>query len=133
MTKTNFSNVTLLLLLLYLSTTTLATSVIAVLGSSVARGHGCSGNCSDTPASTSNGGRGGCYQALLKNYQQQNSRLIQRKLLNSARNGDDTSRALVRLPGLLEWIAAVAAVAGTSSNKTFVLVDFLSPINNTTE
>ena len=75
------------------------TGVIAVLGSSVARGHGCSGNCSGTPADAINKGDGGCYQAKLK-LQQQGKRIV----LNSARNGDDTSRALARLPGTLEWV-----------------------------
>ena len=91
-----------------------AGGVIAVLGSSVARGFGCSGNCSGYASAS---GNGGCYQARLKVYQQKHAR-SRRKVLNSAINGDDTSRALARLPGLLKWVNDT----GSSDSDQFVLV-----------
>ena len=92
--------------------------VIAVHGSSVSRGHGCSGNCSGTPSSSANGGDGGCYQTKLKVYQRG-----ERLVLNSGRNGDDTNRALGRLEGTLGWISDQAALLPQlAPNNTFVLV-----------
>ena len=98
---------------------TKASGVIAVLGSSVAKGHGCSGNCSGNIESSANGGDGGCYQTKLKRAQ-----LGARLVLNSARNGDDTGRALSRLPGTLGWINDQAALlnANVVTNNRFVLV-----------
>jgi lysophospholipase L1-like esterase len=111
-----------LLLLLHPSVGVTAGGVIAILGSSVARGFRCSGNCSDVPASASNGGIGGCYNAKLKNYQAIHA-IHKCKVLNSAINGDDTSRALVRLPGLLDWIVAEseADVGGSSADKYLIV------------
>jgi lysophospholipase L1-like esterase len=115
--------VRILLLLLFHAHTTSSKSIVAVLGSSVARGYGCSGNCSDAPSSN---GDGGCYQTKLKMYQKSDKSIEKRKVLNSAINGDNTNRALVRLPGLLQWMSAEAAAPPPSSpatiNSKFVLV-----------
>ena len=49
---------------------------------------------------------GGCYQGLLSAFQATTSAhgAGSRSILNGARNGDDTSRALSRLPDILDWI-----------------------------
>jgi hypothetical protein len=111
------------LLFLLLHQPSLPKSIIAVLGSSVAKGHGCSGNCSGNSMTSSNNGNGGCYQTKLKRYQQDATHGIieTRKVLNSAVNGDNTARALVRLPGLLQWISTESS-ASPSTSPNYVLV-----------
>lgn len=117
------SNLTIILVTL-LFVQCVDSTIIAVLGSSVARGHGCSGNCSGNSATNLNQGKGGCYQTDLKNYQFEHA-VHTRKVLNSARNGDNTFRAIERLPGLFVWIDAEAKTLATSTDpihSKFILV-----------
>ena len=63
---------------------------------------------------------GGCYQGLLSAFQATTNAhgAGSRSILNGARNGDDTSRALSRLPDILDWIQRFRRAPNPTSDKS---------------